>query len=73
MSHPYHPAVYPQPIIEELIKLLTKPKDVVLDPFIGSGTSAVAAKNTGRHYIGIDINPAFVSMSEERLKKTIVL
>jgi site-specific DNA-methyltransferase (adenine-specific) len=69
----HHPAVYPQPIIEELIKLLTKPKDVVLDPFIGSGTSAVAAKNTGRHYIGIDINPAFVSMSEERLKKTIVL
>ena len=65
----HHPAVYPQPIIEELIKLLTKPKDVVLDPFIGSGTSAVAAKNTGRHYIGIDINPAFVSMSEERLKK----
>lgn len=69
----HHPAVYPQPIIEELIKLLTKPKDVVLDPFIGSGTSAVAAKNTGRHYIGIDINPAFVSMSEERLEKTIVL
>ena len=64
-----HPAVYPQTIIENFIKLLTKPKDVVLDPFIGSGTTAVASKLLNRHYIGIDINPAYVSMVEERLKK----
>lgn len=64
-----HPAVYPQAIIEELIKLLTKPKDVVLDPFIGSGTTAIAAKKLNRHFIGIDINPAYVSITEERLKK----
>lgn len=64
-----HPAVYPQLIIEELIRLLTRTNDIVFDPFIGSGTSAVAAKKLGRHYIGIDINPAYVSMTEERLGK----
>jgi site-specific DNA-methyltransferase (adenine-specific) len=65
-----HPAVYPQQIIEELIKLLTRPKDIVLDPFIGSGTSAVAAKKLSRHYIGIDINPEYCNMTDERLKNT---
>lgn len=64
-----HPAVYPQVIIENFIKLLTKPGDIVLDPFTGSGTTEVAAKLLNRHYIGIDINPAYVSMAEERLKK----
>lgn len=65
-----HPAVYPQPIIEELIKLLTRPKDIVLDPFIGSGTSAVAAKKLSRHYIGVDINPEYCNMTDERLRDT---
>jgi len=64
-----HPAVYPESIIEEFIKLLTKPKDVVLDPFIGSGTTAIAAKQLNRHFVGIDINPAYVYITEERLKK----
>ena len=68
-----HPAIYPEQIIEEFIKLLTKPKDVVVDPFIGSGTSAIAAKQLNRHYIGIDINPAYVSISEERLSKAKLL
>ncbi|MEM2351247.1 MAG: site-specific DNA-methyltransferase [Thermoproteota archaeon] len=64
-----HLAVYPEFIIQELIKLLTKPKDVVLDPFVGSGTTCVAAKKLGRHYIGIDINPEYCKYAEERLRK----
>lgn len=64
-----HPAVYPLPIIEELIKLLTRPNDVVCDPFIGSGTSAVASKKLSRHYIGVDINPAYCDITKERVKK----
>ncbi|HEY4672992.1 MAG TPA: site-specific DNA-methyltransferase [Nitrososphaerales archaeon] len=43
--------------------------DVVLDPFIGSGTTAVVAKNFGRKFLGCDINPEYVSIAEERLKR----
>jgi len=52
--------------------LLTRDEGIVLDPFIGSGTTAIAAKNLGRHYIGIDINPEYVSMSKKRLGSLIV-
>lgn len=63
-----HPAVYPLYIIQELIKLLTKKDDIVLDPFNGSGTTCIAAKSLKRHYIGIDINPEYVRLAKERVK-----
>ncbi|OQY02459.1 MAG: DNA modification methylase [Desulfobacteraceae bacterium 4572_130] len=63
-----HPAVYPLYIIQELIKLLTEEGDIVLDPFNGSGTTCLAAKNLKRHYIGIDINPEYVNLAKNRLK-----
>jgi site-specific DNA-methyltransferase (adenine-specific) len=63
-----HPAVYPLYIIQELIKLLTKKGDIVLDPFNGSGTTCIAAKSLKRHYIGIDINPEYVRLAKERVK-----
>jgi site-specific DNA-methyltransferase (adenine-specific) len=62
-----HPAIYPEYIIQELLKLLTKKGDVVLDPFIGSGTTAVACKKLGRNYIGIEINPDYCKYAEERI------
>ncbi|MDR3306580.1 MAG: site-specific DNA-methyltransferase [Endomicrobium sp.] len=64
-----HTAVYPLYIIQELVKLLSNSDDVVLDPFCGSGTTCVAAKNLGRKYLGIEINPEYVSLSEERIKE----
>jgi len=64
-----HPAIYPEFIIHELIKLLTKPGDIVLDPFVGSGTTAVAAKKLGRHFIGIDINPNYCKYAIDRINK----
>ena len=64
-----HPAVYPIYIIQELIKLLTQKDDIVLDPFNGSGTTCVAAKNLGRRYIGIEINPEYVELANKRIKE----
>ncbi|GHU26948.1 methyltransferase [Spirochaetia bacterium] len=62
-----HPAVYPASIVHELIKLLTKENDIVLDPFLGSGTTAVAAKRLGRRYIGIEIHREYIEYAEQRL------
>jgi len=63
-----HPAIYPVYIIQELIKLLTRKGDIVLDPFMGSGTTAVAAKKLNRDYTGIDINPDYCKYAECKLK-----
>ena len=60
----------PLAICEYLIKLSAFADDaVVLDPFVGSGTTAVAAKRLGKNYIGIDANEKYVKISERRLKE----
>lgn len=66
-----HPAVYPEFVIQELIKLLTKKNDIVLDPFIGSGTTAVVAKRLNRNFIGIELDPFYCKYANERISKTI--
>ncbi len=64
-----HQTVKPLTICEHLIKLSTLSKNgVVLDPFLGSGTTAVAAKNLGRNFIGVDINPEYVDIAKKRLR-----
>jgi site-specific DNA-methyltransferase (adenine-specific) len=62
-----HPAPFPVALVERCIQLLTYDGDVVLDPFMGSGTTAVAAVNTGRRYIGYDTDPAYVARARERV------
>lgn len=62
-----HPAVYPLFIIKEIIRLLSRPGDIVLDPFVGSGTTAVAAKELDRRHVGIEINEEYCSYARERL------
>ena len=65
-----HKTVKPLAICEYLIKLSAFAENaVILDPFIGSGTTAVAAKKLGKNYIGIDINEKYVKISERRLKE----
>jgi site-specific DNA-methyltransferase (adenine-specific) len=64
-----HPAVYPEFIVQELIKLLTKENGVVLDPFLGSGTTALAAKRLKRNYIGIEIYREYAEYAQQRLHK----
>ena len=62
-----HPAPFPVALAERCIQLFTYDGDVVLDPFMGSGTTAVAAVNTGRHYVGYDTDPAYVRQARERV------
>jgi len=64
-----HPAVFPLEVIKSMIRLLSKENDVVLDPFSGSGTVCVAAKQLNRRYIGIDLNPDYCKSAEERILK----
>jgi|TARA_B100001094_G_scaffold323221_1_gene373697 site-specific DNA-methyltransferase (adenine-specific) len=62
-----HLSVKPVDLIEHLIQLFTKKDAIVLDPFMGSGTTAVAAVKSNRKYIGFDINQEYVDISNKRL------
>ena len=64
---PLHPAVFPIALPEFFIKLMTKEEDVVVDPFLGSGTTALAALRLGRQYIGIERNEGYVRLAESRI------
>ena len=62
-----HPAIYPVRVVAEILRLLTRPGDVVLDPFMGSGSTAVACKMLGRHYIGYEISPIYCAEAQTRI------
>lgn len=62
-----HSAVFPVELPEWFIKLFTQEGDVVLDPFLGSGTTAVAAIQQGRQYVGIEMNPEYCQLAEARI------
>jgi DNA modification methylase len=62
-----HPAPFPVELPEQLITLLTYRDDLVLDPFMGSGSSMVAAARTGRRYVGYDLDPTYVEIARQRL------
>jgi site-specific DNA-methyltransferase (adenine-specific) len=63
-----HPTQKPVQLMQALITLTTKPRHIVLDPFAGSGTTAVAAQNLGRHFIAYETNPDYVAVSRKRLE-----
>lgn len=65
-----HPTQKPIKILIRMIKLATKSGDVILTPFAGAGSECVAAKMTGRHYIGFEIEKEYCDISEERLSHT---
>ncbi len=66
-----HPAVYPLALARDHILSWSNEGDVVLDPFAGSGTTCVAAKELGRRYVGIEVNPAYVEICERRLSSVL--
>ena len=62
-----HPAPFPVELPERLIQLYTYVGDVVLDPFLGSGSTAVAAVRSGRHYVGFDTDADYVALAQKRV------
>lgn len=63
-----HPAQYPEELIERIILVASNKEDIVLDPFIGSGTTARVAKDLDRKYLGYDNKKEYIKMAEERLR-----
>ena len=63
----YHPTQKPSELIQMLIEQYSKEGDIVLDPFLGSGTTAVACVNTNRHYIGFEKEPKYYDIACKRL------
>ncbi|MCK4474307.1 site-specific DNA-methyltransferase [Candidatus Bathyarchaeota archaeon] len=63
-----HPAPFPVELPLRTIKLYTFEEEIVLDPFIGSGTTAIAALQANRHYIGYDTNKGYVKLAEKRIE-----
>lgn len=64
-----HPAPFPVALPERLIHLYTYKDELVLDPFMGAGSTAVAAYNTSRHYVGFDTEPEYVELAERRVEE----
>lgn len=62
-----HPAMYPEQLAMDHILSWSEPGDLVLDPFMGSGTTAKAAKLCGRHYVGFEISPEYCNLARERV------
>jgi DNA modification methylase len=64
-----HFATYPEKLIEPMIKAGCPEKGIVLDPFFGSGTTAVVAEKFNREWIGIEINKEYIKIAKKRLKQ----
>ena len=67
-----HPCPFPEELVRRLIKLFSFYEDIVLDPMMGSGTTCMVAKQLGRNYIGMDINPDYCACSRKRLTQEIL-
>ncbi len=65
---PDHPAPFPEELVANCILATTKEDDIVLDPFMGSGTTAVVATKLKRKWLGIEINPEYVKYANDRIK-----
>ena len=63
-----HPTVKPVSLMEYLVKLVSKPKAIILDPFIGSGTTAIACLKLNRFFIGIEKEPKYIKIANARIK-----
>lgn len=71
LKNPYHPTQKPLQLIEHFVKIASNPGSIVFDPFMGVGSTGVAAVKNGRRFIGCDINKAYVLASQERMESII--
>jgi site-specific DNA-methyltransferase (cytosine-N4-specific) len=63
-----HFATFPESLAERCIRIGSRPGDLVLDPFVGSGTTALAAARLGRRFVGCELNPEYVELAKKRLE-----
>jgi len=68
----FHPTQKPIGLISRIIECGSREGDIILDPFLGSGTTAVACKRLGRKFIGIEINQEYCKIAEERLAQEVL-
>jgi modification methylase len=68
-----HPTQKPEALLHRVLLASTSPGDIVLDPFLGTGTTAAVAKRLGRHFIGIERHPAYAEAAIGRIRRTKVL
>ena len=64
-----HPAMFPESLIERVLKLFSYQEDIVLDPFNGAGTTTLVAYRLNRKYIGIDISKEYSKTAKKRIKE----
>jgi len=67
-----HPTQKPVELMKRIIEDFSKEDDIVLDPFLGSGTTAVACKQLGRNYIGIELSKEYCSIAKKRLEQDVL-
>lgn len=67
-----HFATFPPGLVEPCIKLSSTPRDLILDPFIGSGTTGLVALKVDRRFVGIELNPAYLQIAQNRLNGDLV-
>ena len=65
-----HPASFPESLANDHILSWSNENDLVLDPFVGSGTTTIASKNLNRNFIGFENNPDYYKIAEERVRST---
>ena len=66
----HHPATFPEKLVERCLYACSYKNDIVLDPFCGSGTTAVACKQLGRRYIGIEVSEKYCQIARDRINNT---
>lgn len=70
-AHMIHPTEKPVPLLASLITSVTKPGDFILDPFAGSGSTLVAAKKSGRRFVGIELDDEYFEKAQRRVEEAV--
>ena len=69
LKDPFHPAQKPLNLIDHFIEIASNPGDIVFDPFMGVGSTGVAAKELNRNFIGCEIDPVFFEAARKRIEE----